>query len=180
MICASDGEETSYRNLQSLSDQGQTGKSLTLGQRGKRKRVVVSQGVNVCPGLTHTLTGAISSVGNAAVFTYCNETHLIEANLYGLCKQDFASFCIRFVSQQHIRSPYDYIRCHMNAYLATLMHIFSDCLLCFIWPHFLSPWEPLTFLLSYRHVLDNWIVLKAPLIFLWQSAGKQFLNCCLP
>ncbi|RXN06544.1 forkhead box P4 isoform X1 [Labeo rohita] len=30
-----------------------------------------------------------------AVFTYCNETHLIEANLYGLGKQDFASFCIR-------------------------------------------------------------------------------------
>lgn len=109
MICASDGEEASYRNLQSLSHQGQTGKSLTLGQRGKRQRVVVvSGGVNVCPGHTHThiYTGAISSVGNAAVFTYCNETHLIEDNLYGLCKQDFASFCIRFASQQHIRSPY--------------------------------------------------------------------------
>ncbi len=147
-----------------LAIKGRLENHLLLGQRGKRKRVVVSQGVNVCPGLTHTLTGAISSVGNGAVFTYCNETHLIEANLYGLCKQDFASFCIRFASQQHIRSPYgtlDIIWMHILPPSCTFSLIVSSVLFGLIF----FPMRISYFLLSYQHVLDNWIVLKVPLIF---------------
>lgn len=34
-LCASDGEESSYRNLQFLKHQGQNGKSLTFGQKEK-------------------------------------------------------------------------------------------------------------------------------------------------
>lgn len=120
-LCASDGAEASYRNLQSLKHQGQSGKSLTLGQNEKKKKTEGGGGGvrgSECLPRSHTHTQKRSHrSGMLALFTYCNETHLIEANLYGLCKQDFASSCIRCASQQeHIRSPYgtlDIIRTHI-------------------------------------------------------------------
>lgn len=129
--------------------------------------------------VTHTHTQEWShQSGMLVLFTYCSETYLIEANLYGLGKQDFASFCIRCASHQ---IAIWYIRYHMNTYLASSTHVFSDCLLCFIWPHFHSPVRIfLTFF--YFHIGMSLIIELSfkCLRFLWQLAGKQFLNCHLP
>lgn len=162
MICAHQMEPRPRIEISSLLNIKASLENHLLWAKTKKRKKTEGGGGGVrgseCLPRSHTHTQKRSHrSGMLALFTYCNETHLIEANLYGLCKQDFASSCIRCASQQeHIRSPYgtlDIIRTHIFPPPCTF---FSLIVSCFIWPPFHSPERIfLTFLLSYWHVLDN-------------------------
>jgi len=80
-----------------LNIKGRMENHLLLAKKKKAEGSSSVWGSKCLPGAPVTQTHRSDLIGREClvVFTECNETHLIKANLYGLDKQDFASFYIR-------------------------------------------------------------------------------------
>lgn len=97
---SSDGAGALYSALRSLRRQGRPGKSLTAGQKGEKNRTGWWWWLSACLPWwlahththTHSRSKTISSGRNVGgVYLSRRSPPDWRANLYGLCKQDFAS-----------------------------------------------------------------------------------------